>query len=262
MKTNSKNNSLTKKVLLSVVAAGVMSGFVLSAEAADSTLSVTSGEVTKSNVAVSDVVVTNAAKLILENSTVSGVEKERTYPNDTQIDVLRAADVAADVRGAGSELTAKNVNFTGEVSAFEGAKISITGGSITSANYYYKPGSYSYSGTVAEGMTRIGAYKNAQIELNNVNIKSNLDVYAGGIINVNDSNIDGAVAIRAMGEKAVLNLKSSDGTATYGKAGLSAADGATINIDGGATILGGVSLSNAAKFNIKTGNVEIKGNDS
>lgn len=263
MKTNSKNNSLTKKVLLSVVAAGMMSSFVLSAEAANAQLVVTDGNVvTRKDVTASYVVVKSGAKLTLENSTVSGVEKERTYPNDTQIDVLRAADVAADVRGAGSELTAKNVNFTGEVSAFEGAKISITGGRITSANYYYKPGSYSYSGTVREAMTRIGAYKDAQIELNKVDIKSNLDVYAGGTINVNDSNIDASVSVHAIGENAVLNLKSSDGTATYGKAGLAADDGATINIYGGATILGEIRLANAAKFNIKTGDVELKDNDS
>lgn len=34
MKTNAKNNSLTKKVLFSLLAAGMLSGFVLSAEAA------------------------------------------------------------------------------------------------------------------------------------------------------------------------------------------------------------------------------------
>lgn len=49
MQTKAKNNSLTKKVLFSILAAGMLSGFALSADAAEQNIQMDVGKETKSN---------------------------------------------------------------------------------------------------------------------------------------------------------------------------------------------------------------------
>ena len=236
MKTNSKDKSLAKKVLLSVVAAGMMSGFVLSAEAADSTLEVSGDKVTKENVQIAKVVATGGAELTLKGGTVSGLKENRSDPDDHEDDGMIAADVAAEIVDKGTVLNATNVAFTGEVGAFEGSKIVINGGSVTAGNCYYDA---AHGNRVEKLGTEISAHDSSEIELNKVAINSNLGAFDGGVITVNDSNVHAANAIYAEGKGSVINLNSSDGKAEYNVAseyGIEASDGATININGGATL--------------------------
>lgn len=224
MKVNHNDKFLAKKVLLSVVAAGVMTGFVMNAEAADGKfLEANSKTITENNVSYNEVVAENSANVTLNGGKVSGWKEN--HQDDQEPDVA-FADIAADVSN-GSTLQATNVDFTGGIEASGRSKIILNGGSVTAGNFYDKAYKPLYS-------TEIGAY-GATIELNKVKIDSNLGAFDGSVLTVNDSNVNADAAIFASGKGAVINLNSTDGNATYtvGEDGIEAEDGAAININGG-----------------------------
>ena len=215
---------LAKKVLLSVVAAGVMTGFVMNAEAAEGKfLEANSKTITENNVSYNEVVAENSANVTLNGGKVSGWKEN--HQDDQEPDVA-FADIAADVSN-GSTLQATNVDFTGGIEASGRSKIILNGGSVTAGNFYDKAYKPLYS-------TEIGA-DGATIELNKVKIDSNLGACDGSVLTVNDSNVNADAAIFASGKGAVINLNSTDGNATYtvGEDGIEAEDGAAININGG-----------------------------
>lgn len=224
VKVNHNDKFLAKKVLLSVVAAGVMTGFVMNAEAADGKfLEANSETITENNVSYNEVVAEKSANVTLNGGKISGWKEER---QDDQEPDVAFADIAADVSDS-STLTATNVDFTGGIEASGRSKIILNGGSVTAGQFYDKANKSLYS-------TEIGA-DGATIELNKVKINSNLGAFDGGVITVNDSNVNADTAIFASGKGAVINLNSSDGSATYtvGEDGIEAEDGAAININGG-----------------------------
>lgn len=226
MKTNHKDKSLTKKVLLSVVAAGVMSGFVLTAEAAEGKFLEASGKtVTESNVSYNEVVAENSADVTLNGGKITGWKDE--HYDDEEPNVA-FADIAVDVSNR-STMKATNVDFTGGIEASGGSKIVLNGGSVTAGNFYDKGSNPLYSTEIsAEGF-------GSSVELNKVKIDSNLGAFEGAVLTVNDSNVNADAAIFALGKGAVINLNSTDGSATYtvGEDGIEAEDGAAININGG-----------------------------
>lgn len=224
VKLKHNDKFLAKKVLLSVVAAGVMTGFVMNAEAAEGNLLEANGEtITKDNVSYNEVVAENSANVTLNGGKISGWKEQR---KDDQEPDVTFADIAADVSN-GSTMQATNVDFTGGIEASGGSKIILNGGSVTAGNFYDKAYKPLYS-------TEIGA-DGATIELNKVKIDSNLGAFDGGVITVSDSNVNADTAIFASGKGAVINLNSSDGSATYtvGEDGIEAEDGAAINVNGG-----------------------------
>lgn len=224
MKVKHNDKFLAKKVLLSVVAAGVMTGFVMNAEAADGKfLEANSETITENNVSYNEVVAENSANVTLNGGKISGWKEER---QDDQEPDVAFADIAADVSD-GSTLQATNVDFTGGIEASGRSKIILNGGSVTAGQFYDKANKPLYS-------TEIGA-DGATIELNKVKIDSNLGAFDGGVITVSDSNVNADTAIFASGKDAVINLNSSDGSATYtvGEDGIEAEDGAAINVNGG-----------------------------
>ena len=224
MKVNYNDKFLAKKVMLSVVAAGVMTGFVMNAEAAEGNLLEANGEtITKDNVSYNEVVAENSANVTLNGGKISGWKEQR---KDDQEPDVAFADIAADVSN-GSTMQATNVDFTGSIEASGRSKIILNGGSVTAGNFYDKAYKPLYS-------TEIGA-DGATIELNKVKIDSNLGAFDGGVITVSDSNVNADTAIFASGKGAVINLNSSDGSATYtvGEDGIEAEDGAAINVNGG-----------------------------
>lgn len=224
VKVNHNDKFLAKKVLLSVVAAGVMTGFVMNAEAADGKfLEANSKTITENNVSYNEVVAANSANVTLNGGKVSGWKEN--HQDDQEPDVA-FADIAADVSN-GSTLQATNVDFTGGIEASGRSKIILNGGSVTAGNFYDKAYKPLYS-------TEIGA-DGATIELNKVKIDSNLGAVDGSVLTVNDSNVNADAAIFASGKGAVINLNSTDGNATYtvGEDGIEAEDGAAININGG-----------------------------
>lgn len=224
VKLKHNDKFLAKKVLLSVVAAGVMTGFVMNAEAADGKfLEADSKTITENNVSYNEVVAENRANVTLNGGKVSGWKENR---QDDQEPDVAFADIAADVSN-GSTLQATNVDFTGGIEASGRSKIILNGGSVTAGNFYDKAYKPLYS-------TEIGA-DGATIELNKVKIDSNLGAFDGSVLTVNDSNVNADAAIFASGKGAVINLNSTDGKATYtvGEDGVEAEDGAAININGG-----------------------------
>lgn len=224
VKLNHNDKFLAKKVLLSVVAAGVMTGFVMNAEAAEGKfLEANSKTITENNVSYNEVVAENSANVTLNGGKVSGWKEN--HQDDQEPDVA-FADIAADVSN-GSTLQATNVDFTGGIEASGRSKIILNGGSVTAGNFYDKAYKPLYS-------TEIGA-DGATIELNKVKIDSNLGACDGSVLTVNDSNVNADAAIFASGKGAVINLNSTDGNATYtvGEDGIEAEDGAAININGG-----------------------------
>lgn len=226
VKLNHNDKFLAKKVLLSVVAAGVMTGFVMNAEAAEGKfLEANSKTITENNVSYNEVVAENSANVTLNGGKVSGWKEN--HQDDQEPDVA-FADIAADVSN-GSTLQATNVDFTGGIEASGRSKIILNGGSVTAGNFYDKENNPLYSTEIsADGL-------GSSVELDKVKIDSNLGAFDGGVLTVNDSNVNADAAIFASGKGAVINLNSTDGNATYtvGEDGIEAEDGAAININGG-----------------------------
>ena len=246
MNANDRHTLLAKRVLLAVVAASVMGSFGVSAETADQTTTTVLAQEQNNNNPVEDfsngasqevdgktydkISVRNQTKVTLTNSTINGLKEEHSDPEDSdgsEHGGLTHADVAAQIENERTQLTATNVNFTGEVSADSGSTVTITGGSITAGNMYYKDG---YEEKLA---TEIGAHDGAIITLNNVNIQSNLGAFGGGEVIVNNSNINAAYSIYADGDKAKITLNGPKNTIAVGELGIGAENGAQIDIKGG-----------------------------
>lgn len=232
VKLKHNDKFLAKKVLLSVVAAGVMSGFVLTAEAEDGKfLKANSETITENNVSYNEVVAENSANVTLNGGKISGwIEQHK----DDQDPKVAFADIAADVSN-GSTLKATNVDFTGGIEASAGneapigSKVVLNGGSVTAGKFYDKANNPLYSTEISASAS------GSSVELNKVKIDSNLGAFDGGVLTVNDSNVNADAAIFASGKGAVINLNSTDGSATYtvGEDGIEAEDGAAINVNGG-----------------------------
>lgn len=256
MKVNHNDKFLAKKVLLSVVAAGVMTGFVMNAEAAEGKFS--GNQVfNKTNVTYEKVNASGEANVTLTNGVVTGLKESRFDPDDPEDAGRTHADVATEIRDAGTRVEANNIAFTGEVSAVEGSNVIINGGSVTAGNAYYDA---AHGNKVEKLATEIGAHDGSTIELNKVKIDSNIGAFDGGVVTVNDSSVNAAFAIYAEG-KGTINLISTDGKATYTASGegVEAVDGGVININGGGTLhTTNISVEdNGSKF-ITDGSVEAQ----
>ena len=255
MKVNHNDKFLAKKVLLSVVAAGVMTGFVMNAEAAEGKFS--GNQVfNKTNVTYEKVNASGEANVTLTNGVVTGLKESRFDPDDPEDAGRTHAYVATEIRDSGTRVEANNIAFTGEVSAVEGSNVIINGGSVTAGNAYYDA---AHGNKVEKLATEIGAHDGATIELNKVKIDSNIGAFDGGVVTVNDSSVNAAFAIYAEG-KGTINLISTDGKATYtvGEDGVEAADGGVINIKGGTLHTTNISVEgNGSKF-ITDGSVEAQ----
>ena len=230
MKVNHKDKSLAKKVLLSVVAAGVMSGFVLSAEAADGIIHEDGKSYQYDAVDAERVNANNASVIELNGGKVTGVKVEHQDKDDDRVGY---ADEAA-ASDKNSKIIANDVAFTGEVRAGEGGTVILNGGSVTSGTFYYTDAQG--AGPIEDYSTEIGSRgEGSYVELNKVKIDSNLGAFEGGVLTVNDSNVNADTAIYAEG--GTINLNSTDGKAKYvvGNYGVEARDGGVININGGGT---------------------------
>ena len=256
MKVNHNDKFLAKKVLLSVVAAGVMTGFVMNAEAAEGKFS-ENQVFNKTNVTYEKVNASGKANVTLTNGVVTGLKESRFDPDDPEDAGRTHADVATEIRDAGTRVEANNIAFTGEVSAVNGSTVIINGGSITAGNAYYDD---AHGNKVEKLATEIGAHDGSTIELNKVKIDSNIGAFDGGVVTVNDSSVNAAFAIYAEG-KGTINLISTDGKATYTASGegVEAVDGGVININGGGTLhTTNISVEdNGSKF-ITDGSVEAQ----
>ena len=221
-----------------------MTGFVMNAEAAEGKFS-ENQVFNKTNVTYEKVNASGEANVTLTNGVVTGLKESRFDPDDPEDAGRTHADVATEIRDAGTRVEANNIAFTGEVSAVNGSTVIINGGSITAGNAYYDD---AHGNKVEKLATEIGAHDGATIELNKVKIDSNLGAFDGGVVTVNDSSVNAAFAIYAEG-KGTINLISTDGKATYtvGEDGVEAADGGVINIKGGT---------------LHTTNISVEGNDS
>lgn len=228
MKTNHKDKSLAKKVLLSVVAAGVMSGFVLTAEAAD--IFHEDGEKhTYNAVEAGKVTAHKGSEIELNGGKFTSIKEAHVDPDNDRVGY---ADVSAESSDAGSKIVANNADFKGEVHASTGGTIILNGGSVTSGTFYDKDGN-----SIEGYSTEIGSRgKGAYVELNKVKIDSNLGAFEGAVLTVNDSNVNTDTAIYAEG--GTINLISTDGKAKYvvGEKGVLAEAGGVININGGGTV--------------------------
>lgn len=257
VKLKHNDKFLAKKVLLSVVAAGVMTGFVMNAEAAEGKFS--GNQVfNETNVTYEKVNASGEANVTLTNGVVTGLKENRSDHDDPEDDGRTHADVATEIKDSGTRVEANNIAFTGEVSAVNGSTVIINGGSITAGNAYYDD---AHGNKVEKLATEIGAHDGSTIELNKVKIDSNIGAFDGGVVTVNDSSVNAAFAIYAEG-KGTINLISNDGKATYtvGEDGIGAFDGGVINIKGGGTLLTTTNISaegNGSKF-FTDGSVEAK----
>ena len=232
-----------------------MTGFVMNAEAAEGKFS-ENQVFNKTNVTYEKVNASGKANVTLTNGVVTGLKESRFDPDDPEDAGRTHADVATEIRDAGTRVEANNIAFTGEVSAVEGSNVIINGGSVTAGNAYYDA---AHGNKVEKLATEIGAHDGATIELNKVKIDSNLGAFDGGVVTVNDSSVNAAFAIYAEG-KGTINLISTDGKATYtvGEDGVEAADGGVINIKGGTLHTTNISVEgNGSKF-ITDGSVEAQ----
>ena len=254
MKVNHNDKFLAKKVLLSVVAAGVMTGFVMNAEAAD--ISHEDGQKhTYTAVEAGKVTAHKGSEIELNGGKFTSIKEKRV---DKEDDRVGYADDSAESSGVGSKIVAKNVDFKGEVHASTGGTIILNGGSVTSGTFYYTDNQG--AGPIEGYSTEIRSRgEDAYVELNKVKIDSNLGAFEGGVLTVNDSNVNADTAIYAEG--GTVNLISTDGKATYTASGegVEAVDGGVINISGGGTLhTTNISVEgNGSKF-VTDGSVEAK----
>lgn len=251
MKTNHKDKSLAKKVLLSVVAAGVMSGFVLTAEAAD--IVHEDGKTYTYNAVVAGKVTAHKGSVIeLIDGKFTSIKEAHVDPDDDRVGY---ADVSAESGGAESKIVATNAEFKGEVHASTGGTIILNGGSVTSGTFYDKDGN-----SIEDYPTEIGSRgEGAYVELNKVKIDSNLGAFEGAVLTVNDSNVNANKAIYAEG--GTINLISTDGNAKYnvGFVGVKAVEGGVINIKGGGTLhTTNISVEDDNSSFVTDGSVEAK----
>ena len=254
MKLKHNDKFLAKKVLLSVVAAGVMTGFVMNAEAAD--ISHEDGQKhTYTAVEAGKVTAHKGSEIELNGGKFTSIKEKRV---DKEDDRVGYADDSAESSGVGSKIVAKNVDFKGEVHASTGGTIILNGGSVTSGTFYYTDNQG--AGPIEGYSTEIRSRgEDAYVELNKVKIDSNLGAFEGGVLTVNDSNVNADTAIYAEG--GTVNLISTDGKATYTASGegVEAVDGGVININGGGTLhTSNISVEgNGSKF-ITDGSVEAQ----
>ena len=254
VKVNHNDKFLAKKVLLSVVAAGVMTGFVMNAEAAD--ISHEDGQKhTYTAVEAGKVTAHKGSEIELNGGKFTSIKEKRV---DKEDDRVGYADDSAESSGVGSKIVAKNVDFKGEVHASTGGTIILNGGSVTSGTFYYTDNQG--AGPIEGYSTEIRSRgEDAYVELNKVKIDSNLGAFKGGVLTVNDSNVNADTAIYAEG--GTVNLISTDGKATYTASGegVEAVDGGVININGGGTLhTSNISVEgNGSKF-ITDGSVEAQ----
>lgn len=251
MKANHKDKSLAKKVLLSVVAAGVMSGFVLTAEAAD--IFHEDGEKhTYNAVEAGKVTAHKGSTIELNGGKFTSIKEAHGDPDDDRVGY---SDVSAESSGAGSKIVANNADFKGEVHASTGCTIILNGGSVTSGTFYDKDGN-----SIEDYPTEIGSRgEGAYVELNKVKIDSNLGAFEGAVLTVNDSNVNANKAIYAEG--GTINLISTDGNAKYnvGFVGVKAVEGGVINIKGGGTLhTTNISVEDDNSSFVTDGSVEAK----
>ncbi len=112
--------------------------------------------------------------------------------------------------------------------------IILNGVRVASGTFYYTDAQG--AGPIENYSTEIGSRgEGSYVELNKVKIDSNLGAFEGGVLTVNDSDVNADTAIYAEG-KGTINLISTDGKATYtvGEYGIvTEEDGAAININGG-----------------------------
>lgn len=251
MKANHKDKSLAKKVLLSVVAAGVMSGFVLTAEAAD-IFHEDGQKHTYTAVDAGKVTAYKGSEIELSGGTITSIKEAHVDPEDDRVGY---ADVSAESGGAGSKIVANNADFKGEVHASTGGTIILNGGSVTSGTFYDKDGN-----SIEDYPTEIGSRgEGAYVELNKVKIDSNLGAFEGAVLTVNDSNVNADKAIYAEG--GTINLISTDGNAKYnvGFVGVKAVEGGVINIKGGGTLhTTNISVEDDNSSFVTDGSVEAK----
>ena len=196
----------------------------------------------------------NASVILNGGGKITSIKETHVDPDDDRVGY---ADVSAESDGAGSKIVAIDADFKGEVHASTGGTIILNGGSVTSGTFYDKDGN-----SIEDYFTEIGSRgKGAYVKLNKVKIYSNLGAFEGGVLTVNDSNVNADTAIYAEG--GTINLISTDGNAKYnvnGIYGVEARDGGVINISGGGTLLTTTNISaegNGSKF-VTDGSVEAK----
>lgn len=242
MRISLKKKSLGKKVLLSVIAAGVMSGFVLQQQA------FAADQVYNEPVKMDKIELYSTNMELNAGGTVSGKKEEH-------------ADVAARV-GENSTLKATGVAFTGEISVQDGGQVVLNGGSVTSGNQYMDEGVL-----VANTFTEIGVTDGGSlVTANNVKLDTNLGAFDGGQIVINDSNINAIHGIYVAGinthdvvEPAVAMITlngSGNNTYTVGEF-FEANDGGILKIHGGGTIDANgnrIRALNGADLEIDSGN--------
>lgn len=208
------------------MAAGVMSGFVFQAEAADSLIVDGNPTIVKTNETFTKVGANGGANITLNGGQITGSKEKHT---DDEEPAIIAADVAAEI-DSGSVLTANNVDFTGEIAAHGGGKIVLNGGSVKSGSFY------TIQGRQDGYNTEVGVNdKGSSIEFHKVKIDSNLGAFDGGVITTYDSDVNADTSIYTEGQNARISLNSASGSNTYtvGEDGIEAADGSTIDINGG-----------------------------
>lgn len=231
VKLKHNDKFLAKKVLLSVVAAGVMSGFVLTAEAAD--IVHEDGQThTYTAVEAGKVTADKGSVIELNGGKITG------YKHDD------GNTLAVSVTG-NSTLTATKVDFTGDFKAEGGSKVILKGGSVTASDYY--------EDGKQDGYTEFGAIgKGSSIEADGVDIKSATLAIEGAKVTIKNSSINTVEGIWAW-KNGTIDLISTDGNAKYNVGDVAAEDGGVVNIIGGSVEAQGLLASSNASIILNGG---------
>lgn len=275
------SKALSKKIMLSLMVAGVMSSYAAGVAGAAEVIK--ESYIAPGSVALEQILVSNSTVELMHGGTVShemqsGDLEERTVLITGKQGSLTAKDVTffGDMRamegasitlnggnvlagpgygdvyatGEGSSITATNTDFTGDVYAADGASVTLNGGSVTAVVSFDGGGNpeYAYNTALfAEG-------EGATLSATDVDIKSAVFAVNGGKVTIVDSDItktnDEISADRA---NSSIVISSSDGSNVYAVEKIRVEAGGSVTINSGKVQAERVFVTNGGKVELLGG---------
>lgn len=171
--------------------------------------------------------ITAAGEVNISKGLMMEAGSEAELSGGGAVTAANGENTAVYANGSGTSFTSINVDFTGAVSADNGAQVTINGGTITASNYY--------ADGQLDGLTEINSSKGGTLTVNNTQINSHVAANGGTTV-INNSNIASPDGIDVMNGGTLQLNGSADNTYTVTNYILVADDNSKLEINGGKLI--------------------------